>query len=229
LEKITFTLSNRQVNALYYKKDNRKRPAVILLHDISGIVPVLKKTAELLMEEGYHVLLPDLYSDMGVAKYCVRQIFNEYCRNNTASNNESLNEVLEIIDHFKSYPEVNGDNLGIMGQCLTGGFVLHAAIRPEIKAPVVFHHSFGQKGSGFPPGCAALVQHDIQGHYVHIDPFIPKKRVKLLKDELGGKLHDYWYWLPHGIPHFFFNNKQGKQALQRMITFLSEQLHPEND
>jgi carboxymethylenebutenolidase len=227
LEKISFSLSNRQVDALYFRKDHTPGPAVILLHDIAGIVPVLKKTAELLVQQGYHVLLPDLYSHMGVAKYCVRQIFNEYARNNKVHNNESLNEILEIIDHFKSFPEVQSDNLGLMGQCLTGGFVLHAAIRPEIKAPVVFHHSFGQKGSGFPPGCAAMVQNTIQGHFVHIDPFTPKKRVKLLKEELGNKLQDYWYHLPHGIPHFFFNNEQGKQALERMMTFLREQLKPQ--
>lgn len=224
MEKLTVTLSNRQVDALYYKKDDTVRPAVILLHDITGIVPVLKKVAELLVDEGYHVLLPDLYSHMGMPKYCVRQIFNDYARNNEVHNNESLNEVMEIIDHFKVFPEVDGDNLGLMGQCLTGGFVLHAAIRPEIKAPVVFHHSFGQKGSGFPEGCAALVKNTIQGHFVHVDFFTPKSRVKKLKEQLGDKLEDYWYYLPHGVPHFFFNNAQGKEALERMLHFLRKQL-----
>ena len=226
LEKIYFDLKDRKVEAFYYKKDNKKRPGIVFLHDISGIVPNLQKTAELLMEEGFHVLLPNLYGEMGPSKYCVRMIFEEFARNNEAGGNEPLNEVLEILDHFKAFPEVDNNQLGMIGQCLTGGFILHAAIREEVKAPIVFHHSFGRNDSGFPAGCAGLVKNQIQGHYVYVDPFIPSHRLKKLEKQLGDKFEKNMYFLPHGIPHFFFNTSEGKKAFKKMVSFLKKSLKP---
>lgn len=227
MEKIFFDINNRKIEALLYKKDNKKRPGVIFLHDISGIVPTLQKTAELLMEEGFHVLLPNLYSEIGAPKYCVNMVFEELARNNEANGNAPLNEVLEILDHFKAFAEVDENQMGMIGQCLTGGFILHAAIREEIKAPIVFHHSFGRNDSGFPKGCSSLVKNTIQGHYVYVDPFIPLHRLKKLEDQLGDKLEKNMYWLPHGIPHFFYNTSEGKKAFKRMVEFLRKNLKGE--
>ena len=223
-QQISFDISGRTVNAFLYKKDNKKRPGIIFLHDISGIVPAFKKTAELLMDSGFHVLLPDLYSDLGAAKYCVRMFFDELSRNNADHGNTPLNEVLEILDHFKGFDFVDEQKIGMEGQCLTGGFILHAAIRDEVKAPVVFHHSFGRKDSGFPKGCASLVQNTIQGHYVYMDPFVPAERLKKLEADLGDKFEKHMYVLPHGIPHLFFNTSQGKKAFKRMVDFMKKNL-----
>ena len=207
LEKIYFDLKDRKVEAFYYKKDNKKRPGIVFLHDISGIVP-------------------NLYSEMGPSKYCVRMVFEEFARNNEAGGNEPLNEVLEILDHFKAFPEVDNNQLGMIGQCLTGGFILHAAIREEVKAPIVFHHSFGRNDSGFPAGCAGLVKNQIQGHYVYVDPFIPSHRLKKLEKQLGDMFEKNMYYLPHGIPHFFFNTSEGKKAFKKMVSFLKKSLKP---
>lgn len=224
MKQIQLTINGRNINAFYYSKDSKKRPGVLFLHDLTGIQKANHKACEILMDEGYHVLLPDLYSELGKQKYCVRAFFNEYARNNSAMNNEPLNEVLEIIDTFKNFHEVDKENLGMIGQCLTGGFVLHAAIRPEMKAPVVFHHSLGVKGSGMPPSCAPLVQNKIQGHFVYLDAFCSQNKVKALEEQLGNKLEKHYYALPHGIPHLFFNTKQGEKAFGRMLSFMRKQL-----
>lgn len=224
MQEIQLSINGREINAFYYKKDNKKRPGVIFLHDLTGIQEANHKACEILMEKGYQVLLPDLYSSMGKKKYCVRMFFNEYARNNSAMNNEPLNEVMEIIDDFKNFDEVDENQLGLIGQCLTGGFVLHAAIRPEIKAPVVFHHSLGLTGSGMPPSCAPLIQNKIQGHFVYLDAFCPQKKVKALENQIGDKLEKHYYTLPHGIPHLFFRNKQGRRAFDRMLYFMNKQL-----
>jgi carboxymethylenebutenolidase len=145
-------------------------------------------------------------------------------RNNEPSGNPPLAEFFEILDQFKEFDNVEEDNIGVVGQCLTGGFVLHAAIRPEVKAPVVFHHSFGLKGSGIPKSCSSLIQHKVQGHFAFVDPMCHAWRVRKLATELDGKLEAHWYTLPHGIPHLFFNNKQGKRAFDSMMTFFKDQL-----
>jgi carboxymethylenebutenolidase len=224
VKSIKIRLAERTIDAGFYSGGEGVLPGVVFLHDLMGIVPATKMTAEALAAEGFHVLVPNLYAEIGGPKYCVRQMFVSAIRHNEETENPHLEEIQEILGHFKKMPEVNEEKLGIVGQCLTGGFVLHAAIRRDVKAPVVFHHSFGLKGSGIPAHCSALIEGQVQGHFVNIDPFCPKTRVGKLKQQLGTQLEEYWYDLPHGIPHFFFNNKQGQLAYQRMLGFIKENL-----
>ncbi|MCO5230735.1 MAG: dienelactone hydrolase family protein [Chitinophagales bacterium] len=219
MQKISLPLSERTLTLEYYSGGEGQKPAVIFFHDIMGIVPALRKTAEALSKIGVHVFLPDLYTDGG-AKYCIRSLFSSVFRNNEPDNNPFLDEVHEIITAINQREDVESNNLGIVGQCLTGGFVLHAAIRDEVKAPIIFHHSFGWKGSGIPSSCSAQIEKQLQGHFCNIDPMCPDTRVKKLKEEIGLQLEDYWYNLPHGIPHFFFNTDQGRDAFERMLAFI---------
>jgi carboxymethylenebutenolidase len=227
MQTIHLPLSKRTLEAYWYEANStEKRPGIVFLPDLTGVRDVTHKSAEILSKEGnYHVLIPNLYSGgTSLQKYCVQFILNEYVRNNDPSNNAPLSEFFEILDYFKTLKNVDENNLGVIGQCLTGGFVLHAAIRPEIKAPVVFHHSFGLKGSGIPKSCSSLIDKEVQGHYSYIDPMCPVWRVKQLEKELNGHLKSYWYALPHGIPHLFFNTPQGKNAFDRMGEFFQKQL-----
>lgn len=224
MQLIKLELATRTVEAWFYPAGQRRAPGIVFLHDLTGLQRVNHKTAAILAEEGFHVLLPDLYTGMGRNRYCVRFLFDEMIRNNEPRSNEPLQEVLEILDHFKAFPEVDQHEIGFVGQCLTGGFVLHAAIRPEVKAPVVFHHSFGRKGSGIPATCSALISNKIQGHYVYMDPFCPPGRIRQLEQELGDRLDKHMYTLPHGIPHLFFRNAQGRKAFDRMMQFFREHL-----
>jgi carboxymethylenebutenolidase len=227
MQTIQIPLSNRTIEAFYYEADSdEKRPGILFLPDLTGIQKTTHKCAEILSNEGnYNVLIPDLYSGgSSIRKYCVQFFMNSIVRNNEPEKNEPLAEFFEILDAFKVFENVDENNIGVVGQCLTGGFVLHAAIRPEVKAPVVFHHSFGLKGSGIPKSCSSLIDKKVQGHFAYIDPMCPVWRVKKLEEELHGNLEAHWYNLPHGIPHLFFNNEQGKRAFESMGNFFQEQL-----
>lgn len=227
MQKIQLPLIHRTIDAYWYKAaSTKKRPGILFLPDLTGIQQTTHKSAEILCQEGnYNVLIPDLYSGgTNMRKYCVQFLFNNMVRNNEASDNAPLAEFFEILDQFKNLENVDENNIGVVGQCLTGGFVLHAALRPEVKAPVVFHHSFGLKGSGAPKNCTSLIDKKVQGHFVYVDTFCPIWRVKQLEKELQGKLETNWYNLPHGIPHFFFNNKQGEKAFKKMSEFFETQL-----
>lgn len=216
---IQLALSQRNIDVEFFSAGEGEHPSVIFFHDITGVVPVLRKTAEAISKIGVHVFLPNLYSD-GPAQYCVRSLMSKAFRYNENKNNPFLDEVHQIISSINELPQVEKNKLGVVGQCLTGGFVLHAALREDVKAPIVFHHSFGLKGSGIPKDCSALLNQQIQGHFCKVDLFCPNKRVERLKKEIGAKLEDYWYTLPHGIPHFFFNTQQGREAFERMLAFI---------
>jgi carboxymethylenebutenolidase len=227
LKTVQLSLLSRTIDAYYYEASEKKRPGILFLPDLTGVQPVTHKSAKILSGEGsFHVLIPDLYSHgSSIQKYCIQFLMNEMVRNNEPTGNPPLAEFFEILDQFKEFENVDPENIGVIGQCLTGGFVLHAAIRPEVKAPVVFHHSFGLKGSGIPKSCSSLIQHEVQGHFAYVDAMCPAWRVRKLATELNGKLQPHWYTLPHGIPHFFFNTKQGRRAFNSMMGFLKEHLN----
>ncbi|MCB1158418.1 MAG: dienelactone hydrolase family protein, partial [Leptospiraceae bacterium] len=138
---------------------------------------------------------------------------------------KALEEIHQIIDAFQKFKDVDPNRLSLVGSCLTGGFVLHASLRPEIKAPVVFHHSFGLTGSGFPEECVGSVKHTIQGHFCHTDPLCPPEKVDRLEEQLGDKLERHDYDLPHMIPHLFRFNEEGKEAYERMLRFIKEKVY----
>lgn len=222
---ITIPLGGRTIDATVYSHDNAEAPGIIFLHDLMGALPVVHEAANAIAQEGYHVLVPDLYSGgITQTKYCTSHIFSKAMLFNEVEHNDHMDEIHKILDFFKTFKNIKGKGLGIVGQCLTGGFILHAAIREDVKAPIVFHHSFGIKGSGIPAENASQIQNTIQGHYSNFDPLCPKARVDLLQKQIGNKLIRYQYWLPHGIPHLFFKNKQAASAFTRMLQHFKENL-----
>lgn len=207
-----------------FKNGDAKQPAVVFLPDLTGVAETQLETARLLALEGFHVFVPDLFSHEGAARWCLRMFFNMAFVTNQADN-PGVTEIYQVIDHIKTLPYVDGNRIGVIGQCLTGGFALHCALRDDVKAPVVFHHSFGLTGSGMPEDSARAICKNVQGHYVKIDPMCPKSRVDQLKEQLGGYLEtNYYDWLPHGIPHFFRRTDEGRRAYINMVRFLKMNL-----
>jgi len=219
-----FSLSDREIDVHIYPADNEKRPAVIFLPDLVGVVDSQLESARLMALEGFHVFVPDLFSHEGAMQWCIRMFFDMAFVTNKADN-PGVKEVFELVEQIKQMPYVDASRLGFIGQCLTGGFALHAALRDDIKAPVVFHHSFGLTGSGMPEEAARAVCKPVQGHFVTIDPMCPKARVDELREQIGGQLEtNYYDWLPHGIPHFFRRTDEGRRAYINMMRFLKMQL-----
>lgn len=222
-------LATRKIKAYFWDSRLGVGPGVIILPDVLGVSSSLKNIAMRLSKEGYHVLIPDLYSGTkGAIRYCMRTLFEQAARLNE-DNNALLNEVHNIVDFFKSFPYIAKNRMGMIGICLTGGFVLHMAMREEIAAPIVFHFAFGTSAEGIPVGCLKGLNKTIQGHFVHHDPFCPESRVNALKQLLGDKLEVHYYpYMPHAIPHLFRLHPQGKKAWHNTLEFLHSQLQSES-
>lgn len=223
MSKQRMTLKDRSIDAHVFMGGSEKLPGVIFLHDLTGIQDSLLESAKIIANSGYHVIVPDLYSELGLPKYCLRILFDKMALTNEEGV-VGLEEVQQIIDAFKEFPEVQGDRMGFIGQCLTGGYVLHAALRDDIKAPVLFHHSIGISDSGFPEHCASQINKTVQGHFSNFDFICPPSRVNALKEQLGDHLEKHNYNLPHAIPHLFRLTNEGKKAFDKMIDFLDNNL-----
>jgi carboxymethylenebutenolidase len=197
-------------------------PGVLLLHELFGLTSAVRADARHLAREGFLVLAPDLFSG-GMARYCMKFFFSREALANTAEA-EPVREIHELLDALAGLPACNG-RLGMIGMCLTGGFVLQMARRDDLLAPVVYHHAFGVGGSGLPAGDAADVRHVVQGHFAAVDPLCPRGKVAALSRQLGDRLEAHVYdGAGHGLRSQFRHAEPARQAWERTLAFFRRHL-----
>ena len=226
-ETLHVPVGTRSVNAyLLHPAGAGPYPGILLLMELYGVRSWLLADARDLAAEGYTVLVPDLYSEMGLLRFCIRQFFSQAGRANAnETQQEALREVFAILDHFTQLPQVDGQRIGALGQCLTGGFALHLARRSEVKAPVVYHHSLGMTGAGIDPADAAEIRQVVQGHFVQPDPFCPRARQERLRQLLGDRLDSHLHsGVGHGLRSVFRNTVEGRLTWKQTKDFFATHL-----
>lgn len=115
--------------------EHRAWPAVVYLMDGMGIRPTLLGQAERLAQQGFYVLVPDLYSVAGeyppfdhstlqddpVEQKRVMELVQR------VTNDAVMREMRAFFDFFDRQPEVRGRRVGCVGYCMGGPLALHAA------------------------------------------------------------------------------------------------------
>lgn len=226
-ETLRIGVGARSIHAhLFHPTGAGRSPGILFLMEVYGVRPWVLADARDLAAEGYAVLVPDLYSEMGGLRFCLRQFFNATGRSNAnETEQEALREVFAILEHLKTLPAVDAERIGALGQCLTGGFALHLARRPDVKAPVVYHHSLGITGAGIDSADAAEIRQVVQGHFVQRDPFCPRTRQvrlrRLLGDHLDYHLHPGF---GHGLRSLLRHTVEGQLTWQQTKDFFAAQL-----
>jgi carboxymethylenebutenolidase len=222
-ELAAIAVGRRTVDVEIYRPEGKGPwPGILLLHELFGLTSQVRADARHLAREGYLVFAPDLYTD-GMRRYCIKYLFSAEALANKGEG-PSVGEIHRLLDVLKAHADCNG-KLGMIGMCLTGGFVLQMARRDDMVAPVVFHHSFGVRGSGIAPADAAEIKHTVQGHFAAGDRLCPKARVEALGRQLGNKLEAYTYeGVGHGLRSQFRHSEQSAEAWQRTLGFFQEHL-----
>lgn len=222
METKQLTVGDRQINVeVYAPKTTAPVAGILLLHELYGLIDCYREDAADLAERGYLVYVPDLYSGSPV-RYCVRAMVRAAGLLNKASNPLNL-EIHDLVDQLKADPQCNG-RLGILGACLTGGFVLQMAKREDMLAPVLYHHSFGLQGSGVPNNESLACVKALQGHWSTLDPLSPASRRNKLQQQLGDKLERYEYNMPHGFRSVSRGMPDSKLVWQRTVEFFDKHL-----
>ncbi|MCP5162236.1 MAG: dienelactone hydrolase family protein [Hahellaceae bacterium] len=201
-------------------------PGILLLHELMGLLECYREDATALAAKGYLVYLPDLFSG-GAVKYCIRALIHEAGRRNRAGS--AVNQEIHLLlDALKSDPACTG-SLGMLGACLTGGFVLQMAKRPDMLAPVLYHHSVGIEGAGVPLDESLNEIQRLQGHWSENDIFCPASRRNQLKQALGDKLEAYVYNMPHGFRSWSRHLADSETVWQRTLAFFDQHLQTGTD
>jgi carboxymethylenebutenolidase len=192
-------------------------PGVVVVQEWWGVNDQIKGSADRLAENGYRVLVPDLFRgrktlDAAEAKHLMQGLdFGE----------AATQDIRGAVQHLKSTGPV-----GVVGFCMGGALaLLSATTTPEADAVISWY--------GIPPEEALVVTKitaPLQGHFALQDTFFPIAGV----DGLDRRLQD------GGIPHEFhrydaghaFGNETGinydaeatKQAWDRTVRFLGRHI-----
>jgi carboxymethylenebutenolidase len=197
-------------------------PAVIVIHEIWGLVDHIKDVCVRLAREGYAALAVDLFEGKIVTKLEEGRVLRE-----KFTEQKILADLNGGHSYLKSLEFVNPKRVGSVGFCMGGGLsLLFACHNPELAAAVVF---YGRNPS--PIDLVKNIRCPILCNYAGADMGISESDINLLKQTLTryGKTFDIKVY--PGAPHAFFNDTResyrpeaAKDAWQRVLKFYDKNL-----
>jgi dienelactone hydrolase len=180
-------------------------PAVIVIHEIPGVLPSQVDFAQRLIDAGFTAVMPSLFGTPGrafsagymlssVTKVCVSREFHML----------ALGKSSPVVDWLgalatRAHKECGGPGVGAVGMCLTGGFALAMAVDETVVAPVLSQPAnpgpIGDRRSSSldisPAGFARVKERTqtdglcVLGLRFTDDPAVPIARFDMLRRELG--------------------------------------------
>ena len=119
-------------------------PAVVIVHEIPGLHPLVIRFADRVAEAGMTVYLPSLFGapERPVSPgYVLKSIVQTICMRRTFSvwATKRSSPVVAWLRALakKAHEECGGPGVGALGMCLTGGFALAMMTEPSVIAPVL--------------------------------------------------------------------------------------------
>jgi dienelactone hydrolase len=119
-------------------------PAVIIIHEIPGLHPLVVAFADRVAAAGMTVFCPSLFGTPGkpvTRGYALRSMFGAVCIRREF-NVWSTGKSSPIVDWLRAlartaHAECGGKGVGAVGMCFTGGFALAMMTEPSVVAPVL--------------------------------------------------------------------------------------------
>lgn len=183
-------------------------PAVIVIHEIPGLHPLVVRFANRVAEAGMTVFLPHLFGDAGrpvTIPYVMKEMFKNVCirREFDAWATDKSSPIVDWLRALsrKVFAECGGKGVGAVGMCFTGNFALAMMTEPSVVAPVLSQPSLplaigsARKAAiGVSPdeiACAKrrFAEEDLSmiGLRFHGDPFIADARFDTYKRTFGDR------------------------------------------
>lgn len=184
-------------------------PAVIVIHEMPGLHPLVIRFADRVAAAGMTVYCPHLFGEPGrpashplgaltmLGGICIRREFNVWA----AHKSSPIVEWLKALSR-KAHAECGGKGVGAVGMCFTGGFALAMMTEPSVVAPVLSQPSLPlgaskpQRAAGIGASPAevscARKRFDEEGLSMiglrfYGDPFVPDARFDTYRREFGDK------------------------------------------
>ncbi|MFK7998437.1 MAG: dienelactone hydrolase family protein [Polyangiales bacterium] len=173
-------------------------PAVLVVHEIYGLVDNLEPILERFAAEGYVALAPNLYDRDASGPVCVTRCMLAMQR----GNGEAVDDLYAALDYLSDDPHVDDTRMAVTGFCMGGGFALVMALDARVSAAAPFYgmsDGYLEKIESSCPVVASYGQRDLV--------FLAKG--KKLKRHLvqAGIEHDHKVY--PGVGHSFMTTPRG--------------------
>lgn len=180
-------------------------PAVIVIHEVPGLHPLVIRFADRVAAAGMTVFLPSLFGTPGKpvsVGYALGQLFKNICiaREFNVWANDKSSPIVDWLRALarKVHADCGGRGVGAVGMCFTGGYALAMMTEPSVVAPVLSQPSnpiLGKEkahkidASPAEIRCAKdrFEKEDLSmiGLRFFGDSFVPNGRFEMLKQEFG--------------------------------------------
>jgi dienelactone hydrolase len=182
-------------------------PAVIVIHEMPGLIPEVVRFADRVAAAGMTVYLPSLFGRPGkpptrpytlatmIGVLCIRREFNAWAADKSSPVVDWLRALAK-----KAHADCGGRGVGAVGMCFTGNFALAMMTEPAMVAPVLSQPSLpiGKKKAaalGVSPSEIACAKQRFADEDLSMialrfegDPFVPSERFETLKATFGDKV-----------------------------------------
>ncbi|MGK7871908.1 MAG: dienelactone hydrolase family protein [Xenococcaceae cyanobacterium] len=247
----TFEDSTRPV---YYQGNG---PAVVIMHELPGMIPECIDLARRIAKEGFTVFLPLLigkpnqpFSILRTLAYtvqiCLSREFYCFVKRQSSPITNWLRALCREV-----YARCDNRGVGVIGMCLTGGFVLSLMVDEVVMAPVASQPSLPFAVTPAHKSALGISSEELEkakeraAEGVNIlalrfteDRTCPAERFVTLRREFGDAIEtieiDSFKDNPDGIPHnahavltVHFVDREGhptRKAFDRVLTFLKEKM-----
>lgn len=140
-----------------YVSDSGPGPGVIILHELTGLHKPTKDFADWLVERGYRVYLPLLFGPSmsrqpvrNMIRICIKREIYLFSRGRNSPLTGWLRSLAQV-----AQVEAGDSPIGVVGMCLTGGFVLPliaddaivAGVAAQPSLPILAENSLGMAKS----------------------------------------------------------------------------------
>jgi len=211
----------------YYSEpsEGKTAPGVVLIQEWWGLNDQIKGMADDLVEQGFRVLVPDLYR----GDVTLEQAEAQHKMEDLDFNDATDQDIRGAVQYLK---KTHSSQVAVMGFCMGGILTMLSAIHlsEEIQAAISWY--------GVPPeegGDPSTISIPVQGHFGTADSFFPPKAVDALEEKLKAGDVDYDFYRYEGAEHAFGNETGDSydaaakdKAWARSLAFLNEHIQQLN-
>lgn len=201
------TASGKQFSAYLATPETGKGPGVVLCQEIFGVNAAMREKADFLAEEGYTVLVPDLFwrvapnIELGYTPEDFQKAFELYQQ---YDENLGVEDIQDSLAFLKTRPECDtSTGLGVVGYCLGGKLAYLAGCRLSEVACAV-----GYYGVGIEKALDELA--NVKGrlvlHIAELDQFTPPDARQAIVDA-ANQYSNVQAYVYEGVDHAFARPK----------------------
>lgn len=198
-QNVSFASGDGEAHGYLATPESGSGPGVIVIQEWWGLTDHIKETADRLASEGFVALAPDLYGgrtthDSDEAGQMMQELPVD----------EAAEDLSGAVDFLLDHEDVTSEQVGAVGFCMGGGFVLVLAAKEgERIGAAVPYYGVG----GYDQVDLSQITAPVLGHFGSQDDFAPPEQVDQLEEALADAQGEVEIRRYEGAGHAFFNDR----------------------